>query len=168
MAESRVHNALQADPSLCVGCRLCEYACSFAKEKSFVPNLARIKVLKLEETGQDVPIVCINEKIAPCKLACSTEAIIKDEQTGTIKILYDRCVLCMACQKACPFDIIVFDRNRKRILICDLCEGDPACVKICPTGAIKKLPAESTPFNNAYAIASAVLTARKAEENAKK
>jgi len=163
MAEGKGYNILYADPSLCVGCRLCEYACSFSKEKSFIPSLARIKVLKLEETGLDVPIVCIDEKVAPCKLACPTGAIIKDEKTGAVKVLYDRCNLCMLCRKACPFDIMVFDRKRRRILICDLCEGDPACVKICPTGAIKKLPAESAPYNKAYAIASAVLIARKAE-----
>ena len=32
---------------------------------------------------------------------------------------------------------IVFVPEKKVVIKCDLCDGDPVCVKFCPTGAIK-------------------------------
>jgi Fe-S-cluster-containing hydrogenase component 2 len=38
---------------------------------------------------------------------------------------------------ACPFGTIFFDPPSGVAAKCDLCAGDPACAKACPTGAIE-------------------------------
>jgi Fe-S-cluster-containing hydrogenase component 2 len=41
------------------------------------------------------------------------------------------------CQYACPFDAIRMHPSRHVAMICDLCGGDPQCVKYCVLGALK-------------------------------
>ena len=47
------------------------------------------------------------------------------------------------CIVACPFGAIMYDADRKRVIKCELCEGDPQCVRLCPTGALAFLPKKS-------------------------
>jgi Fe-S-cluster-containing dehydrogenase component len=54
----------------------------------------------------------------------------------------NRCVGCGACQDACPWKIAILDPETKVSTKCLLCDGDPSCVKSCPTGAIKFYPWE--------------------------
>ena len=49
---------LVVNPELCTGCQSCEMACSFKHEKLYSPTLARLHVVKLEESGIDFPIIC--------------------------------------------------------------------------------------------------------------
>ena len=37
---------VSADPDKCVGCQICEYACSWTKEKAFNPLKSRIRVVR--------------------------------------------------------------------------------------------------------------------------
>jgi Fe-S-cluster-containing hydrogenase component 2 len=37
---------------------------------------------------------------------------------------------------ACPFGTIFFDAGTGTAAKCDLCAGEPACARACPTGAI--------------------------------
>jgi Fe-S-cluster-containing hydrogenase component 2 len=46
------------------------------------------------------------------------------------------CVGCRMCTMACPFGLIVIGLNQKAIK-CDLCGGDPECVKACTYGALE-------------------------------
>ncbi len=41
-----------------------------------------------------------------------------------------------SCVIACPFGVMLFDKEAKVPYKCELCDGDPACVSLCPTGAI--------------------------------
>jgi Fe-S-cluster-containing hydrogenase component 2 len=41
------------------------------------------------------------------------------------------------CLIACPFGIIRLNPKSHKIIKCDLCGGDPICVKSCPTQALK-------------------------------
>ena len=44
---------------------------------------------------------------------------------------------------ACPFEVPKYDKKKKKVSKCDMCETritnkmNPACVKACPTGALK-------------------------------
>ncbi len=40
------------------------------------------------------------------------------------------------CISICPFGSNSYDQKGRKILKCDLCEGDPECVKVCPSGAL--------------------------------
>jgi Fe-S-cluster-containing hydrogenase component 2 len=46
------------------------------------------------------------------------------------------CTGCGTCVQACPFGMIALSSETGTALICDLCGGDPSCVKRCATGAI--------------------------------
>jgi Fe-S-cluster-containing dehydrogenase component len=68
--------------------------------------------------------------------ACPTGALYRDEAVGSVLFYADECIGCAACVDACPFGMAALHPETGLALICDLCGGDPACVKRCATGAI--------------------------------
>ena len=42
----------------------------------------------------------------------------------------------------CPFGGPSFDPIEKRVVKCDLCDGNPVCVEVCPTGALQYVRAD--------------------------
>ncbi|HHV79358.1 MAG TPA: TIGR04076 family protein [Firmicutes bacterium] len=127
---------IKIKPELCSGCRACELACSFSRAGVFDPGVARIRVDKDEPEGHDIPIVCRQCADAPCVNACPFGALHKDKTTGAILVTYEKCKGCRKCEAACPNRAVFFHRETKKVLICDLCGGDPKCVSRCVTGAI--------------------------------
>ncbi len=124
------------NPAHCTGCRACEVACSFKKEKVFSPELSRIRVVKLDEDGVDIPTGCEHCEAAPCILICPVRALRRKAETGAVVVDQDACIGCKQCMVVCPFGAIHFDCSRKAIFKCDLCDGDPECVKWCFTGGV--------------------------------
>jgi Fe-S-cluster-containing hydrogenase component 2 len=43
----------------------------------------------------------------------------------------------MACVESCPQKVVVFDEEKNRPLLCDLCGGVPQCAEWCGTAAIR-------------------------------
>jgi Fe-S-cluster-containing hydrogenase component 2 len=41
------------------------------------------------------------------------------------------------CTLACPFGAVVYETEKRRIVKCDLCDGNPECVTFCPTRALE-------------------------------
>ena len=121
---------------LCSGCRSCEVACVAWHEGRFGTATARIRVTKIEPLGLDHPHVCRQCWQAPCVAACPTGALGRDQTTGAILLSAEACIGCAACVDACPFGVVALHPQNGLALICDLCGGDPACVKRCATGAI--------------------------------
>lgn len=128
--------ALSIKRSLCVNCRICEMACSFAKAGMFNPVKARIWIHRSKK-GEDVPMVCRHCFSSPCEKACPVGAIRRDNERGIVNIFEEECIGCYECIEACPFGAIRIDAEEETAFKCDLCGGDPECVKWCPTGAIK-------------------------------
>ncbi len=121
---------------ICSGCRACEVACVAQHEGQFGTATARIHVSKIEHLGLDQPHVCRLCRRAPCVAACPSGALYKDERTGAVLLRADDCIGCSACVDACPFGMAALHPESGMALLCDLCGGDPACVKRCATGAI--------------------------------
>jgi carbon-monoxide dehydrogenase iron sulfur subunit len=121
---------------VCSGCRACEVACVARHEGQFGTATARIRVTKIEPLGVDHPHVCRLCRRAPCLAACPTGALYKDGATGAVLLQADDCIGCAACVDACPFGVAALHPGTGLALICDLCGGDPACVRRCATGAI--------------------------------
>jgi len=130
-----VKKRMLVNEELCSGCRACETVCSFTHTGSFCGENAKIQIKKIEEEGKDVPLVCRQCGNAPCIEACPVDALYKGSQTKAVLINEEKCISCKKCEKACPFGSIHFSETNKPI-ICDLCGGDPACVKRCPVSAI--------------------------------
>ncbi|MFC1864307.1 4Fe-4S dicluster domain-containing protein [Chloroflexota bacterium] len=125
----------RAKMELCDGCRMCELVCSLSKTGTVNPHLARIRVVRYGKgIKEDAPrpVICRHCKVARCEAVCPVPgAISLNEQTGVLVIDESRCNQCMACVEACPFGAIWVGPS-KEILKCDLCDGDPLCVKYCP------------------------------------
>ncbi len=112
-------------------------ACSFAHTDMFSSELARIRVAKREEAGIDVPMVCQLCRRPACIDACPTGALGRDRDDGHITVDESRCTGCGLCAGACPHLAIAYHPETEMPLICDLCGGEPACVKRCVVGAIR-------------------------------
>lgn len=124
------------DAEKCTGCRICEIVCAFHHEREAIPSKSRVRVLKWEEEGVVIPLMCLHCEEPLCEINCPVDAIHRDENSGAVLINNDKCIKCKMCVFACPFGLISFDLQNKTIIKCDLCEGDPLCAKLCPWGAI--------------------------------
>jgi len=123
-----------AERQNCTGCRSCEFACSLFHYGTARPALARIYITKYKDIV-DVPVMCWHCDDAPCIKACPTtpNSLTKDPKTNGIILNEKTCLgaKCMKCQEACPAKYIRGNPDTGQPLICDLCGGDPQCVKAC-------------------------------------
>ena len=131
-----MHKALLIDPEKCTSCLQCEMACSFEHEGVFNPARSRIKIFEFEHGRYAIPYTCTQCAEAWCANACPVEALTRNPATNAVEVNENLCVGCKVCTIACPFGTINYQSNRNKVAKCDLCGGDPACAKICPTDAI--------------------------------
>ena len=73
-----------------------------------------------------------------CLVVCPTGALHVDKETGARVIDKDVCVGCQLCLNACPVGPtrIHYVDMAGVCFKCDLCGGDPKCVKNCPAHAL--------------------------------
>jgi carbon-monoxide dehydrogenase iron sulfur subunit len=126
-------------PDRCTGCALCELICSLVHTKTCNPARSRIRILKMEQKFVVTQTFCQQCEDAACIAVCPVSAIKKNESLGTLEIDQELCVECKLCIKACPFKGIYRDEIDEKIIACDLCGGEPECVKYCETKAIEFL-----------------------------
>jgi len=127
---------LKVNYDKCAGCRACELACSAKHYQVYSTKLARISIVKFEDKGVDIPVVCRQCINAPCIANCPTQALYKDEETNATLVNKDDCIGCGKCVEVCPFSAVRLDENGIA-MICDLCGGNPECVEVCATKAIE-------------------------------
>ena len=127
-----IHRILTTEPELCTGCRMCELVCSLSKTGELNLYRARLKIAIRDELGAFTPVICRHCIKPLCQSACPIpEAMERDEKTGAVTIMEEYCIGCRACFDACPFGAIRLDPEGSP-LKCDLCGGDPLCVRHCP------------------------------------
>jgi carbon-monoxide dehydrogenase iron sulfur subunit len=131
--------ALIFSPDQCTGCGLCELICSLGHTETCNPARSRIRIVRMEQKGVNIQTFCQQCEDAACIAACPVSAIAHQESTGAIEIDHELCILCDECIAACPFKAIYRDGIDEKIIACDLCGGDPRCVKYCETKAIEFL-----------------------------
>jgi len=133
---------------LCTGCHLCELVCSASHFNEFAPTRARIRVNNHPLEGKSEVMACFSCPDAPCIAACPQGAISRAGSRQPLSIDPEKCDGCRACVPACPYGAMYFDEVTQYALACDLCGGDPQCVKYCYPGAVSfsngKSPAAST------------------------
>lgn len=117
----------------CIGCQLCMQACSGMHEGVYSPDKARLEIESFYENGGDIKYAThICNLCGRCVKECPEKAIsITDD-----KLVLDSaaCTGCGICAQKCPTKCIKL-REEKPVL-CDTCNGDPWCVKMCPHGAL--------------------------------
>ncbi|GAB6154628.1 hypothetical protein JCM17380_33780 [Desulfosporosinus burensis] len=130
---------LLIDNKLCSGCRICESICSYNKlREKFNRKKAAIKVVVQGELGEiNKPVVCRHCKNAKCFEVCPADAFYTHDVTGALLIDSTKCIGCGLCAQECPFGAIFLHEELEVPIKCDLCNGDPLCVKYCVPGAIK-------------------------------
>ena len=74
--------------------------------------------------------------------ACPAGAIHRDDNYGIVYINQFECVGCRNCVLACPWSMPRFDEDLGMVVKCDLCGGEPECVRVCPTNATKMFSEE--------------------------
>lgn len=114
--------------------------CSLEHHGVFNPAMARIRVEYDEEENAYSPVICRHCEEPACADACHVGAMSRDERTGAVVIDGKACILCLECVEACPYGALNVAPDGA-VLKCDLCGGDPVCVRFC-----SRRPAKSSPF----------------------
>ncbi len=136
---------------LCIGCGMCEIACSIYHYGVINRELSRIRIYRyltpIPKAVQNVCVQCRKEE-RECEKACPLDppAIYYDEKVYHMKVDIDRCLghKCAKCREACTADVPSFYADECNYpLVCDLCEKDgerrPQCVEVCPSYALEFL-----------------------------
>ena len=130
------------DPDAWVACRDCEYACAFRQSGDFARSASHIRVNFYADERACVPLTCMHCEDAWCLAVCPAAAIDRDPGTGAVTIDATRCAGCKMCLLACPYGNIHFNAETGVSAKCDLCGGDPMCVRACISGALRYVDAE--------------------------
>ncbi|CAG35209.1 4Fe-4S dicluster domain-containing protein [Desulfotalea psychrophila] len=122
-----------ADSTRCIGCRICEIACSQVHSQGnrpltvgsmMSPIQPRLHLVRYHEAY--VPVQCRHCEDAPCANVCQVEAI--SQRDGVIFVDEEKCMGCKTCMLACPFgamELVPLFRNGHAVMQhLSLCEDD--------------------------------------------
>ena len=111
--------------------------CSAQKVGFYSENTSRIRIDKDEAAAVFVPLVCEQCREHPCVDVCPVDAIRYDESLSIFTVDEGICTGCGSCEESCPYDGVFVSEGIA--LKCDLCGGNPACVKVCYPMALQYL-----------------------------
>ena len=152
---------LYVDHQKCTGCQLCELVCAVSHDGKSNPTRSRIRVVKWEAEGLYIPMSCQQCQDAPCMNVCPVKAISRNEQTAQVAVDYDVCIGCRSCVGACPFGAMNFNAIDRQVFKCDLCDGDPQCVRFCEVKAVDFIEADKVSIGKRRQAAERVSAASK-------
>jgi len=145
---------VSVDPGKCIGCGLCEYACTVEKgEGVWNPIHSRIRVVRMAPVF-NFALTCRGCQDARCVKACPERAISQSESTGLLIIDESKCKGCDWCVQACEHGGITIHSDTGKAIACNLCEGEPKCVEACPEEALEIVDSDEAAekrFNDALA-----------------
>ena len=137
----------ELDIDRCCACGACAIACMDqndvdipAGERPF-RTVFRQEPERIGACASYYSVACMHCDNAPCVLACPVGCLYKDEATGLTLFDNTDCIGCHSCAMACPFGAPAFGADGK-MRKCDGCVErlrageEPACVRVCPTGAL--------------------------------
>ena len=131
------HKVLVAYPQKCTGCRICEQWCSQTHSGEMNPAKARLAIHRVHDRAINIPVACSQCVKAPCIEACPETCIGRNPESYGLSLAADECIGCRICVDSCVRGCIKMDAELEVPLVCDLCDGDPQCVKHCPEGALQ-------------------------------
>lgn len=154
------------DERRCIGCQACSVACR--SENKVPESVNRLQVRILGPHGE-IPnlyfqyprVSCQQCANPPCVSVCPTGASYVGED-GIVSVKQHLCVGCLYCLAACPYKVRFINPVNKAADKCNFCKETrlkrdelPACVDICPTGALTfgNLNDPQSPVNKILATA---------------
>jgi DMSO reductase iron-sulfur subunit len=148
----------------CVGCHSCEVACAEQNGNPVGVNWRKVGELEagaFPDTRRFNLSMACNHCLEPtCLSGCPTNAYVKLEN-GVVKHQADSCIGCQYCIWNCPYEVPVFNHERRIVTKCDMCLPRldagllPACVEACPTRAINVEPVNVAAWREDHAEADA-------------
>lgn len=153
------------DVSSCIGCKACQVACSEwndlrdnvgycvgvydnpvdLTDRSW--TVMRFSEYENKESGKLEWLIrkdgCMHCEDPGCLKACPSPGAIIQYGNGIVDFQQENCVGCGYCTIGCPFNIPRISEKDGKAYKCSLCSDrvmvgqEPACVKTCPTGAIR-------------------------------
>jgi len=119
---------IKVDKSKCTGCLLCEVTCSLSHYGKIQRGASAIRVkLNDLDQGLHLPVLCRQCKKMSCLKSHGKKA---DDQMKNAFFWEKQSIR----EEDCPFHALFAFKDQ--LIHCDLCRGDPQCVKSCPTGAL--------------------------------
>ena len=153
-AKTQQRKFVSVDPGKCIGCGICEYACTVEKgEGVWNPLRSRIRVVRMAPVF-NFALTCRGCDDAKCVKACPERALSQSESTGLLIIDQTKCKGCDWCVQACDHGGITIHSDTGKAIACDLCEGEPKCVESCPEEALEIVESDEEAekcFNDAFA-----------------
>ena len=130
---------LLIDPFKCDGCKECETACTM--RHTGYRRIAR-KRIEIMGTGSGdenffVPFTCQQCVDPPCMAVCPKNAITRDLDLARVVLDTSLCVGCTLCVSACPTGSMAFAHDFGFPYKCELCDGEPQCVRVCEKKALE-------------------------------
>ena len=143
------------DESKCGACGACAIACLDQNDIDVAAGDTPFRTTFVNEQGsvEDprftfLSIACMHCADAPCIAGCPTGCLRKDPDTGFTVYDNTNCIGCHSCAMACPIAQPCFNGASGKMTKCDggverVKHGMmPACVMVCPFGALQLLPEE--------------------------
>lgn len=119
---------IKVDSKKCSGCHLCEMICSLTHLGLINTEKSAIHIKKDDlDTSLNTPILCRQCKEMKCLAGEEVMEALEKKQFIWNRIRAERC----------PFHALsVFDDEAYH---CDLCHGNPQCIKVCTPKAISMM-----------------------------
>jgi DMSO reductase iron-sulfur subunit len=146
------------DQNKCTGCQACQLACVI--ENELEPDASWRQINTFNERHYPgaplfhISLACNHCAEPACMSACPAAAYFKDSATGAVLVDQNKCIGCRYCTWACPYDAPKFDHTKGVVSKCTFCNhrikngSRPACVELCPTGALQFERLDETEITN--------------------
>ena len=135
------------DMGKCIGCKCCVVACNEQNGNPAAINWRRVSEIEggwYPRAARSYLSTGCHHCLEPtCLLGCPVDAYKKDAGTGIVLHSADACIGCQYCTWNCSYGVPQYNPERGVVGKCDMCHErlglgqSPACVSVCPTGAIQ-------------------------------
>jgi formate dehydrogenase iron-sulfur subunit len=152
------------DVTSCIGCKACQVACmqwndlrddvgdtdgTYDNPRDLTPaswTVMRFSEVQTEPNRLEWLIRkdgCMHCEDPGCLKACPAPGAIVKYTNGIVDFISENCIGCGSCVTGCPFNVPRISKKDSKAYKCSLCSDrvsvglEPACVKSCPTGAIR-------------------------------